>query len=148
MVNKINGEQNPKYNKITLKDPTTNQKKTYLIPLGKKVTIGREEYEMDKVKNGEVIITGNDKKDSYFKLAGLALEHLDVNKDGKIDEKDSDYQIDVKMNEKALKGSKFYVQSNDYFSDAGVYHGEGGVVFSEEGKGQIFQVEIEENKKE
>lgn len=148
MVNKINGDKNPKYNKVIMHNPKTNEKKTYLIPVGRNLVIGRGTFELDKVKNGELTIKGGDTKDSRVRLVGLVLEHLDVNKDGKIDEKDSDYKIAEKMNEKALKGTKYYVKTNDIFTDAGIEKGLGGVVLSEDGKGQIFGVEIEESKKE
>lgn len=149
MVNKIRGQQEPKYNKIIMENPQTKEKKTYLIPVGRNLVIGRGTFELDKVKNRELNIVGGDKRyDSRVILVGLVLEHLDVNKDGKIDEKDSDHRIAEKMNEKALKGTKYYVKTNDIFTDAGIYQGLGGVILSEEGKGQIFGVEIEESKKE
>ena len=73
MVEKINGGNTPDYNKITLKNTKTGKNETFLIPLGKKVTIGKNEYDMSKLKNGELVLTGDGKKDSDFQLTGLTL---------------------------------------------------------------------------
>lgn len=50
MVEKINGGNTPDYNKITLKNTKTGKNETFLIPLGKKVTIGKNEYDRASLK--------------------------------------------------------------------------------------------------
>ncbi len=142
MVDKVSGQNNPNYGKITLKNTKTNEKKTYFVPLNKQVEIGRNKYDMSQVKNGELVISGDPSKDEAFKLTGLALEHLDANQDGKIDEKDNDSNIADKLNNDELKNTDYYIKNTDVYSDAGVAEGEGIVVFSKENQGQMFQVYI------
>ena len=142
MVDKVSGQNNPNYGKITLRNSKTKETKTYFVPLNKQVEIGQNKYDMSQVKNGELVISGDPSKDEAFKLTGLALEHLDANQDGKIDEKDSDDNIADKLNRNELKNTEYYVKSNDIYSDAGIIDGEGGVVFSKENQGQMFQVYI------
>lgn len=142
MVERINGQNNPDYGKITLKNTKTNEKKTYFVPLNKQVEIGKNKYDMSQVKNGEIEISGDPSKDPEFKLTGLALEHFDTNQDGKIDNKDNDPELAKNLNNKELKNSEYYVKDNAVFSDAGISDGEGIVVFSKENVGQVFQVYI------
>lgn len=142
MVDKIQGQNNSNYGKITLTNSKTNEKKTFLVPMNRQLEIGDKKYDFGNTQNGEIEISGDPSKDEQFKLTGLALEHLDANKDGKIDAKDNDPEIADKMNEKELKNTEYYVKNNDVYSDAGVANGEGGVVFSKENQGQFFQVYI------
>ena len=142
MVDKINGQNNPNYGKITLTNTKTNEKKTFFVPLNKQIEIGNNKYDLSKAQNGEIEISGDPAKDERFKLTGLALEHLDANKDGKIDKKDNDQEIADKLNKDELKNTEYYVKNNDVFSDAGVADGEGGVVFSKGNQGKVFQVYI------
>lgn len=145
MVEKINGGNTPDYNKITLKNTKTGKNETFLIPLGKKVTIGKNEYDMSKLKNGELVLTGDGKKDSDFQLTGLTLEKMDTNKDGKIDEKDTDPKLAEKLNQGVAKDSKYYVfDAGDDGANAYVEKGEGGAVFSTE-NGAPFEFGIEKN---
>ena len=73
---------------------------------------------------------------------GIALEYLDANGDGRIDSKDTDQDMAGKINKK-LSNTPYFVKNNDVFSDAGIFKGEGGVVFSLDGEGQFFGVDIE-----
>ena len=142
MVDKVTGQNNPNYGKITLRNSKTKETKTYFVPLNKQVEIGQNKYDMSQVKNGELVISGDPSKDEAFKLTGLALEHLDANQDGKIDEKDNDANIADKLNNDELKNTDYYIKNTDVYSDAGVAEGEGIVVFSKENQGQMFQVYI------
>ena len=141
MVNRIDGPgKNEGYNKIKLYDEGTKETKTFLVPVGKKVTYGNTTYDLDKAKNNEFVITGK-KDQAAFKLTGIALEHLDTNKDGKIDENDNNPDLAKKVN-KDLKDTNYFVKDGPY-SDAGITKGTGGVVFSRGNEGQVFGIEIE-----
>lgn len=136
----------PPYDRITLKDERTGRHTTYEIPVGKKITYGKQEFDMSKIPNGELKLSGENVPDSDFYLAGLALEHMDVNNDKKINGKDTDFEMADRLN-RDLSTSKYYVKSVDVFSDAGVYKGEGGAVFSQD-SGKMFQFFIEDTKEQ
>ena len=100
---------------------------------------------MSKLKNGELVLTGDGKKDSDFQLTGLTLEKMDTNKDGKIDQKDTDPKLAEKLNQGVAKDSKYYVfDAGDDGANAYVEKGEGGAVFSTE-NGAPFEFGIEKN---
>lgn len=139
-----NSRPNDGYNKVTLYDEKSKQTKTYLVPVGKIFTYGGNEYNIDKAKNKEIVFKGKNEKDSRLNLMGLALEKMDVNKDGKIDNRDNDPNIAQKLNDKELKDSAYFVKNNDAYSDAGVHKGEGGVVYSKKDTNeQTFGINIE-----
>ena len=139
MINRI--EKRRPNDRIILKDLKTGATKTYEIPVGKRVIYGKQEFDMSKVPNGQLKLSGENIPDSDFYLAGLALEHMDVNNDKKIDEYDSDSEMAGRLNRK-LSSSKNYVKDVDCFSDAGIYIGEGGAIFSQD-SGKFFQFYIE-----
>lgn len=142
MVNRIDGPgKNDGYNKIKLYDEGTKETKTFFVPVGKKVTYGNTTYDLDKAKNNEFVITGK-KDQAAFKLTGLALEHLDANKDGKIDENDTNPAMGKEIN-KDLKGTNYFVKETLEYSDGAIVKGSGGVVFSRGNEGQVFGIEIE-----
>lgn len=139
MINRI--EKRRPNDRIILKDLKTGTTKTYEIPVGKRVIYGKQEFDMSKVPHGELKLSGENIPDSDFYLAGLALEHMDVNDDKKIDEYDSDSEMADRLNRK-LSSSKYYVKDVDCFSDAGIYKGEGGAIFNQD-SGKFFQFYIE-----
>ena len=139
MINRI--EKRRPNDRIILKDLKTGATKTYEIPVGKRVIYGKQEFDMSKVPNGQLKLSGENIPDSDFYLAGLALEHMDVNNDKKIDEYDSDSEMAGRLNRK-LSSSKYYVKDVDCFSDAGIYKGEGGAIFSQD-SGKFIQFYIE-----
>ena len=150
MVNPVNGANNGKapdgFNKVTMYDEKSKKTKTFFVPVGQNLTVNGNTYDLDKAKGHEQVFKGN-KEQAKFNLMGLALEHMDVNKDGKIDAKDSDPDLATSIN-KDLENSVYYVKQNYIFSDAGVHKGEGGVVFSVDGQGQFFEVGLEKKDKE
>ncbi len=134
------------YTAIKLFD--TNTKKvtgTYFVPVGKKITLNGQEYDPSKGKNNEIVFTG-EKGEKGFEMLGLALGHMDVNGDGKIDTQDTNGNLAPKIN-RALnqKGiTNYYVKFNGFYSDAGVSKGTGGVVFRNENTDAFYNVEIDE----
>lgn len=150
MVNPVNGANNGKapdgFNKVTMYDEKAKKTKTFFVPVGQKLTVNGNTYDLDKAKGNEQVFKG-DKTQTKFNLMGLALEHMDVNKDGKIDKKDTDPDLATSIN-KDLENTVYYVKQTDFFSDAGVDKGEGGVVFSLDGQGQFFEVALEKKDKE
>lgn len=135
MVQPVNGANNGKapegYNKVTMYDEKSKKTKTYFVPVGQNLTVNGNTYDLDKTKNHEQVFKGTDKKDSNFNLMGLALEHMDVNNDGRIDENDTDTNMASKLNNALEKaGSEVYVKHNDAFSSAGIIKGEGGVTYN------------------
>ena len=145
-VNGVNNGKNPEgYNKVTLYNEKTKKTKSYFIPIGKNLVINNNSYDIGNTKNGEFVIKGTNKKDSNFSLIGLSLEHMDVNTDSKIDTEDSDFNMAGKLNKELDKSkSDLYVKSNDAYSDAGIYKGEGGVVFSNDVGDPKLSVRIED----
>ncbi|CDE60832.1 unknown [Fusobacterium sp. CAG:439] len=145
MVKPVSGANNGKapdgYNKVTMYDEKSKKTKTYFVPVGQNLTVNGKTYNLDKSKGSEQVFKGNAEQ-TKFNLMGLALEHMDVNRDGRIDTKDTDGNLAGKIN-KDLNNTPYYVKHNDIFSDAGINKGEGGVVFSLDGEGQFFGVEIE-----
>lgn len=145
MVNPVNGANNGKapdgYNKVTMYDEKSKKTKTYFVPVGQQLIVNNNTYDLDKAKGHEQVFKGNPEQ-TKFNLMGLALEHMDVNKDGRIDKNDTDPELASKINKK-LENSVYYVKQNDIYSDAGIDKGEGGVVFSLDGRGQFYGVEIE-----
>ncbi len=145
MVNPVNGANNGKapdgYNKVTMYDEKSKKTKTYFVPVGQQLIVNNNTYDLDKAKGHEQVFKGNPEQ-TKFNLMGLALEHMDVNKDGRIDKNDTDPELAGKINKK-LENSVYYVKQNDIYSDAGIDKGEGGVVFSLDGRGQFYGVEIE-----
>lgn len=135
MANKVNGPRGKgDYTKLKLYDQASKKVETFLIPVGKKFYMNGVTYDPSKGKNNELVITGK-KGQAGFDNAGIALEHMDVNGDGKIDEKDTNSNLAKSINRSLnKKGSKYYVKSNDVFSDAGIINGTGGVVFSKDGE--------------
>ena len=92
------------------------------------------EYDPSKGKNNELVITGTKGQDG-FDLLGLALEHMDVNNDGRIDTDDNDTRdLAQKINKELYKqDSKYFVKDvPDVYSDAGIFKGSGGVVFRDQ----------------
>ena len=88
-VNGANGGEAPKgYTKVKLYDEQTKETKTFFIPIGKKISFNGNTYDPSKGKNNEFVITGT-KGEPSFDIMGIALEHFDVNNDGRIDKKDS-----------------------------------------------------------
>ena len=131
------------YTKIKLYDEKTKKTETFFVPVGKKISVNGKTYDPSVGKNNEFVFTGTDKKDTGLNLIGLALEHMDVNKDGRIDQKDTDYNMSQKLNKKLDDNkSEYYIKANDAFSDAGISKGTGGVVFSKDGQ-QSYSVDIE-----
>lgn len=135
MVKPVNSTDNVPsgYTRITICDDKTQEKKTYLVPVGKKFTMNGKTYDPSKTKNNEFVITGNKDQDK-FKMAGLALEYMDANKDGRIDEKDSDVKYDMgkRINKDKRVPDGYFVDMLDPETyDAGVQEGEGWVNFSQ-----------------
>lgn len=109
--------------------------KTVYIPIGQKFYMNHNtEYDPSKGKNNELVITGTKGQDG-FDLLGLALEHMDVNNDGRIDTDDNDTRdLAQKINKELYKqDSKYFVKDvPDVYSDAGISKGSGGVVFRDQ----------------
>ena len=147
MVKKVNGPSGKSnvpngYTKIKLYDKAAKKVETFFVPVGKKFRMNGVTYDPSKGKNNELVITGK-KGQAGFDNAGIALEHMDVNGDGRIDKKDTSNHLAESIN-KTLnkKGSEYYVKSNDTFSDAGIINGSGGVVFSKDGEQRMeFNIE-------
>ena len=144
----VNGPKNDGvpsgYTKIKMYDEGTKKTETFFVPVGKKISVNGKEYDPSKGKNNEIVFTGKHGQ-SGFDLMGVALQHMDVNKDGKIDEKDSNSNLAPKINKELNKqGSEYYVKDvKDTFSDAGIIKGSGGVVFSKDGE-QRSEIYIDE----
>ena len=121
------------YTKVKTYDTKTKETKTFLVPVGSKVSWNNNTYEPSKLKNNEIVFTGTKGQDGFDNI-GLALEHMDVNGDGRIDKKDTKDNLAPEINKDLAKnGSKYYVKDvKDVFSDAGVQGGKGGVVFRHE----------------
>ena len=70
---------------------------------------------------------------------------MDVNKDGKINAKDTDNNMAGKLNKRLEKdGSALYVKDvKDVYSNAGIIKGEGGVVFNKDVGDIRFALDIE-----
>ena len=128
MTDKIQGDISQSgYNKVKMYDEKLKKTTTYLIPFGQNLTVNGNTYELDNAKNNEIVFKGTDIKDSNFNLMGLALEHMDVNNDGKIDQKDSDNNMAQKINQELEeRNSQVYVKDvSDVFSNAGMFEGQG-----------------------
>ncbi len=99
MVTPVNGTGNgdaPKgYTKIKMYDENTKKTETYFVPIGRKISINGETFDPSKGSNNELVIKGK-KGQKNFDMIGIALEHFDVNKDGRIDEKDSKDEMRLK----------------------------------------------------
>lgn len=152
MVSPVNGANNGKapdgYNKVTMYDEKYKKTKTYFVPVGQNLTVNGKSYDLDAVKGNEVVFKGTNRKDSNFYLMGLSLEHMDVNKDGKINAKDTDTDMAPKINKKLNKtGSDLYVKDLDVYSNAGIVKGEGGVVFNKDVGDIRFALDIEKKNK-
>lgn len=149
MVKPVNGagSNNPPegYNKVTMYDEKSKKTKTFFVPVGQNLVVNGNTYDLDKAKGNEIVFKGT-KDNVKHNLMGIALEHLDANGDGKIDANDTDQNMAGKIN-KDLANTSFFVKNTDFFSDAGIYKGEGGVVFSKGNEGQFFGVEIEKKDK-
>lgn len=149
MVNPVNGANNGKapdgYNKVTMYDEKSKKTKTYFVPVGQNLNVNGKSYDLDAAKGNEVVFKGTNKKDSNFYLIGLSLEHMDVNKDGKINAKDTDNNMAGKLNKRLEKeGSALYVKDvKDVYSNAGIIKGEGGVVFNKDVGDIRFALDIE-----
>ncbi len=131
-MTKVNGPQNngtpAGYTKIKMYDEASKKTKTFFIPVGKKIKVNGKEHDPSVKLNNETVFTGK-KGENGFEMLGLALERMDVNKDGKIDKKDTDFEIASKLNKDLdAKKIKYSVRDGE-MSDAGVYKGEGGVTF-------------------
>ena len=129
------------YNKVTMYDEGSKKTKTFFVPVGQKLTVNGNTYDLDKAKGNELVFKGT-KDNTKHNLMGIALEYLDANGDGRIDSKDTDQDMAGKINKK-LSNTPYFVKNNDVFSDAGIFKGEGGVVISLDGEGQFFGVDIE-----
>ena len=80
---------------------------------------------------------------------GLALERMDVNDDGRIDNKDSNGNLGPKLNRDLNKKGidKYYVKDAGIYSDGGVNKGDGGVTFSHDGNDFKFSVYLDDKEK-
>ena len=124
--------------------------KTLYIPIGQKFSMNGMTYDPSKCKNNELVIKGTKGQDG-FDLLGLALEHMDVNNDGRIDEYDNDGSYLAQKINKELqqKHSKYFVKDvPDVYSDAGISKGSGGVVFRDKNdpyceNGKYFEFRID-----
>ena len=128
-VNAVNGGQGG-YNTIILVNPKTGKKVTYNIPVGKTFNCenlmhnqsGTQGEAKVKQSGREFTLTGDfDNKDSEFWLAKMALEAMDTNKDGIID--NSDNNQGMRNLDATLKG----VESN---YNVGIDYHEGSVLFT------------------
>lgn len=144
------GEAPKGYTGVTLYNTETKESKTFFIPIGQKIHFNGKTYDPSKGKNNQIVITGTSKQDK-FNMMGLALEHMDVNDDGLIDVNDTSYDGMARSINKQLQksGSKFWVKDlPDVYSDAGVYEGQGGVVFQKGQAGnpeKIFEFRIDKD---
>ncbi|MBR1424330.1 hypothetical protein IJ579_02065 [bacterium] len=126
------GGSTPKgYTKLCLFNNKTRESKTYFIPIGQKVHFNGKTYDPSKTRNNQFTITGDDSQDK-FKLIGLALEHMDANGDGKIDKQDTDENFADTLSKGLIGQLKDYFIKDvpDVYSDAGLYDGNGAVIFS------------------
>lgn len=152
MVKPVNGagSNNPPegYNKVTMYDEKSKKTKTFFVPVGQNLVVNGNTYDLDKAKGNEIVFKGTNKKDSNFYLMGLSLEHMDTNKDGKINAKDTDTNMASKINKKLEKdGSELYVKDLDVYSSAGIIEGEGGVAFNKDVGDIRFALDIEKKNK-
>lgn len=154
MVEPVNNAKNGNvpegYTKIKMYDEKAKKTKTFLVPVGKQIEVNGKAYDPSKGKNNEIVFTrGKNFKEGYD-LMGVALERMDVNKDGRIDNKDSSGNLAPKINADLQKKGlgKYYVKDvYDAYSDAGVSKGEGGVTFSHEGNDFKFSVYLDDKEK-
>lgn len=110
------------YNKVTMYDEGSKRTKTFFVPVGQKLTVNGNTYDLDKAKGNELVFKGT-KDNTKHNLMGIALEYLDANGDGRIDSKDTDQDMAGKINKK-LSNTPYFVKNNDVFSDAGIFKGE------------------------
>lgn len=139
-VNGKNGDTTPAgYTKIKMYDEQSKKTETYFVPIGKKVTVNGKTFDPSKGKNNEIVFTGKQGQ-AGFDMMGLALEHMDVNKDGKIDKNDTDFDLANKVNKDLKKKDMPYAVRGGEMSDAAVSKGEGGVTFR--GKNEPLDVKL------
>lgn len=150
-VNNLGNNKVPQgYTKIKMYDEKAKKTKTFLVPVGKQIEVNGKVYDPSKGKNNELVITrGKNFKEGYD-LIEMALNRMDVNQDGKIDEKDSSGNLAPKLNRDLDKKGlgKYYVKDvKDAYSDAGISKGEGGVTFSHDGNDFKYSIYLEDKNK-
>ena len=131
----------PGYTSVTLVDQKTGTKTTYNISKGKVLEFNNKRYDLDKYKDkGLTLYSGNDE---LFYLLGLSLKHMDVNKDGCIDDKDTDtkswWNINRDINPKK---TQYYIRYEDY---SRIEKGEASLSFQNEDF-KYFNVDLHKKK--
>lgn len=150
MVKPVNGPKAPAgYTTIKLFDTKAKTSKSFFIPIGQKVTVNGKTYDPSKTKNNEFVFTGK-KGEKNFEFLGVSLEAMDVNKDGRIDKKDTSYElVDTVNDNKRLPEGYGVTYLDPWTPDAFVDKGEGYVrIFKDFDKFQdaAYYVEINDGK--
>ena len=144
----MGGTEIPKgYSAIDFKNTKTGKIQRYLVPDGTTISFNGQKHDPSKVKNKTFTIYGNP-SEAGFKMMGLALEHMDVNNDGRIDKKDTDPNIGAKINkDKNLPKGARIDYLDPWTPDATVNKGEGYVRFTNGHMGkELYYVEIDNPK--
>ncbi len=146
MVRPVNGSNDAPtgYTKVTLNDNATNQKKTYFVPVGKRLVAGNKTFDLT---NGEIIINSRDNQNE-FRMIGITLEHFDTNKDGKIDSQDSSVGSNIgdnihKDRNKPKGYDLMHLGLGEY--DAYLENGNGYANFTKDNE-NFYEVRIEKQK--
>lgn len=134
------------YTAIKLFDEKTKGAKVYYVPVGKKVSFGGKTYDPSKTNNNELVIKGK-AGEKNFDMIGIALEHLDVDKNGRIDGKDESWDIGEGINKDKrlpkgvavpLAGPDAYLAGVDDKGNAYVNYTKNGSLYSE----SVFSISI------